>query len=104
MQSDGPENFIDPAPREEASTGSIANGWRDEHARKRSQTNLWRDRVSIGILIATALAGIGTIVVGVSTGTTQILMAGVAILSGTSGSAILALTRNRPPGDQNQEP
>lgn len=143
MQSDGPENFIDPASNQEASTGSSeepsrtmvpgsraeheatkakyeaekaryeavkakheasAKGWTKRHARKRSLTDLWRDWISLGILVVTALTGIGTILAGVVTETTQVLVAGVAILSGTSGTAIVGLTRNRPPDDGGHNP
>lgn len=102
MPSDGPENFIDSASAHEHEAS--ASEWGEKHARKRSQTDLWRDWISLGILVVTALTGIGTMIVGASTGTTQVLVAGVTILSGTSGSAILGLTRNRPPDREDQEP
>jgi hypothetical protein len=81
-----------------------AKKWAKKHAGKRSLTNLLRDWISLGILVVTFLTGIGTILVGVATETTQVLLAGVAILSGTSGTAIVGLTRNRPPGDEGHDP
>lgn len=92
------------ADAKKAEHEASASEWDEKHARKRSLTDLWRDWILLGILIVTMLTGVGTIVVGAITGTTQVLVAGVAILSGTSGSAILGLKRSHPPDSDDQEP
>lgn len=93
MPSDGPENSQGEYEVRKA-----------KYEATRAKTDLWRDWISLGILVVTAFTGIGTIFAGVATGTTQVLLAGVAVLSGTSGTAIVGLTRGRAPGDGGHDP
>lgn len=55
------------------------------------------------ILIANAATGIGVVTIGAITKSTEALLAGVAIISGTSASAIGGLVKS-PPSDKNQGP
>jgi len=55
------------------------------------------------ILIANAATGIGVAIAGAITKSTEVLVAGVAIISGTSASAIRGLVKS-PPSDKNQGP